>query len=86
MVLSVVLVVVQMPVSNSVRFCKAVTWLSVMGAKDEAGDGCRRAVVMSYRAARIRSLEDAMGMVTFVGNHDMVSEIRPARVSSIQIV
>jgi hypothetical protein len=64
-----VAVVVQMPVSNSVRFCKAVTWLSVRGAKDAAGDGCWRAVVMSFNAARMRSLEEARGMVTFVGNH-----------------
>jgi hypothetical protein len=76
-----------MPVSKSVRFCKAVTWLSVRGStKDEAGDGCWRAVVMSCSAARIRSLEEARGMVTFVGNHDTVWEICPARVSSIQMV
>jgi hypothetical protein len=31
-------------------------------------------------------LEEARGMVTFVGNQETVSEIRSARVSSIQIV
>jgi hypothetical protein len=56
-----VVVAVQMPVSNSVRFCKAMTCLSVRGAKDAAGDGCRRAVVMSCNAARIRSLDEGMG-------------------------
>jgi hypothetical protein len=81
-----VVVAVQMPVSNSVRFCKAVTWLSVRGAKDAAGDGWRRAVVMSCSAARIRLLEEARGMATFVGNHETVSEIRSARISSIQMV
>jgi hypothetical protein len=34
----------------------------------------------------MRSLDEARGMVTFVGNHDTVSEIRSARVSNIQIV
>jgi hypothetical protein len=81
-----VMEVAHRPVSNSVRFCEAVTWLLVMGAKGEPGDGCGRAVVMSCRAARMRSLEEARGMVTFVGNQEMVSEICSARVSNIQIV
>jgi hypothetical protein len=80
------LVVVQMPVSKSVRFCNAVTWLSVKGAREAVGDGWFRAVVISVRAARIRSLEEASGMVIFVGNHETVSDMRSARVSSIQIV
>jgi hypothetical protein len=79
-------VAVQIPVSKSVRFCNAVTWLSVKGAKEAAGDGWLRAVVISVSAARIRSLEEARGMVTFVGNQETVSEIRSARVSSIQMV
>jgi len=77
---------VQMPVSKLVRFCNAVTWLSVRGASDAAGDGFWRAVVMSAKAAKMRSLEEARGMVTFVGNQETVSEIRSARVSSIQMV
>ena len=77
---------VQMPVNKVVRFCKAVTWLSVKGASEAAGDGFRRAVVMSVKAAKTRSLEEASGMVTFVGNQETVSEIRSARVSSIQMV
>ena len=43
---------VQMPVNKLVRFCKAVTWLSVRGASEAAGDGFWRAVVMSAKLLR----------------------------------
>jgi hypothetical protein len=41
---------------------------------------------MSVRPARMRSVEEASGMVTLVGNHETVSEIRSVRVANIQIV
>jgi hypothetical protein len=41
---------------------------------------------MPRSAARMISLEEARGIVTLVGNHDIVSEMRSARVSHIQVV
>jgi hypothetical protein len=46
---TLVVALVYRPVSNSVRFFRAATWLSVTGANGESGDGCHRAVVMSCR-------------------------------------
>ena len=39
---------------------------------------------MSLMPARMRSVEEARGMVTLVGNHEIVSQMRVARVSQIQ--
>jgi hypothetical protein len=77
-----VMALVHRPVSNSlVRFFRAATWLSVMGATNsKPGDGFRRAVAMSCRVARMRSLDEARAMVSFVGNHETVFEICSARV------
>jgi hypothetical protein len=47
-----VMALVHRPVSNSVRFFRVATWLSVTGANGEPGDGCRRAVAMSCTAGR----------------------------------
>jgi hypothetical protein len=58
-----------------------VTWLSVRGARGEPGGGLFRAVVMSLRPARMRSLEEARGMVTCVGNNETVSTMRSVRKS-----
>jgi hypothetical protein len=60
--------------------------ISVTGASGEPGEGFWRALVMSRNAARIRSLEEARGIVTLVGNQESVSEMRVARVSHIQVV
>lgn len=60
----------------SVRVVRAVASLSVSGANGEFGVGCLRACTMSWAPAMIKSTEDASGMVTFVGNHVNVSEIR----------
>jgi hypothetical protein len=74
------------PVSRRESCCKAATWLSVRGASGEPGEGFWRASVMSCRPARIRSVEEARGMVTFVGNQEIVSAIRSARESHSQTV
>jgi hypothetical protein len=60
------------------------TWLSVRGASGDPADGLAMAWVRSARLARIKSLEEARGMVTLVGNHEIVSQMRSARVSQIQ--
>ena len=69
--------VVRMLVSCS----KASWWLSVKGARGEPGDGCCRACTMSCKPARMRSLDEASGIVTLVGNHSKVSHMCVARVS-----
>ena len=69
--------VVRTRVNCSSASCK----LSVSGAKVEPGDGFLRACMMSPMPARIRSFEDAIGIVTLVGNHTSVSQMREARVS-----
>ena len=56
------------------------------GSSVDPGGGCRKAWTMSPMTARIKSFEEAIGMVTFVGKHAIVSQIRVARVSQSQIV
>jgi hypothetical protein len=63
---------------------RVATWLSVRGARGEPADGLAIACVRSARLARMRSLEEARGMVTLVGNQEIVSQMRSARVSQIQ--
>ena len=74
------------PVSKVVRSLRTATWLSAMGARGEPTEGLAIALVMSVSPARMRSLDEAMGMVTFVGNQEIVSQMRSARVSQIQIL
>ena len=54
---------------------------SVSGDNGAAGDGCCRAWMRSLAAMKARSAEDGVGMVTCVGNHASVSEIRSALVA-----
>ena len=56
----------------------------VGGASVDRGDGFSIALIMSLTPARMRSAEDATGMVTLVGNHTSVSEIRSRLVFQIQ--
>ena len=70
--------------SSVVRSWGAATWLSARGASGELAEGLEMALVRSMRLVRMRSLDEARGMVTFVGNHEMVSQIRSMRVSLIQ--
>ena len=73
-------------VRSAVSWWSAATWLLVNGSSGEPGDGLVRAARMLLMPARIRSFDDAIGMVTLVGNHVMVSHMRVARVSQIQTV
>jgi hypothetical protein len=41
---------------------------------------------MSVKPATMMSVEEASGMVTFVGNQETVSEMRSAWVANIQMV
>ena len=61
------------------------TSLSVRGANGELAVGFSRAWVRSWAAARTRSVEEAVGMVTCLGNHSTVSMMRVALVSMIQM-
>ena len=73
------------PVMSSDRSFNVLTWLSVIGSIGEPGVGLRRASRISGTPARMRSLEEAMGIDTFlVGNQDRVSQMRMDRVSQIQ--
>jgi hypothetical protein len=63
---------------------RVATWLSVRGARGEPADGLAIACARSARLARMRSLEEARGMVTLVGNQETASQMRSARVSQIQ--
>ena len=56
------------------------------GANGEFGDGLHRAEEMSVKPAMMMSVEEASGMVTFVGNQETVSEMRSAWVANIQMV
>ena len=75
-----------MLVSNVVRSSSAWTWLSVRGANGELFNGLLRASIMSCIPARTRSVEEASGMVTLVGNQAMVSQMCSRRVSHIHIL
>jgi hypothetical protein len=72
------------PVSRVWMRWRVATWLSVRGARGEPADGMVIACVRSARLARMRSWEEARGMVTLVGNQEIVSQMRSARVSQIQ--
>ena len=64
-----------------VRRTNASWWLSVRGANGDPGDGWCSACKMSRTPARMRSLDDASGIFTLVGNQMRVSHNRVARVS-----
>ena len=57
-----------------------VASLSVRGASGELAEGLRNARRMSLAAVMMRSAEEAVGMVIWVGNHVMVSQTRSRRV------
>lgn len=82
----VVWVGVARPVKTVVSCLRLCTWLSVSGAKGEPGEGLLSARRMSRMPARIRSLDDASGIVSFLGNHDTVSHTRSVLVSQTQIL
>jgi hypothetical protein len=63
---------------------RAAALLLVSGARGEPGEGCWSACRMSWAPAMMASTDEARGMVTFVGNHSSVSEVRSARVSQTQ--
>lgn len=65
----------------SASCCKAACWLSDNGESAEAGCGCLSAVIRSLAAVMAASVEDAVGMLTLVGNHANVSVMRSALVS-----
>jgi hypothetical protein len=52
----------------------------------DAGAGFFRACTMSWRLFMMMSVEELGGIVTLVGNQVMVSQIRSALVSQIQMV
>jgi len=64
--------------------CRAACWLSLMGERGEARNGCKRALVKSRAAAMATSVEEDFGMETFVGNQTTVSAMRSDVVSRIQ--
>eukprot|EP00980_Cylindrotheca_fusiformis_P012923 scaffold3231_cov111-Cylindrotheca_fusiformis.AAC.1 len=72
-------------VMSSTNACSADLFASVSGAKGERGEGFLRALAMSIRAAKMRSLEELSGIWTLVGNQETVSQVRIARVSKIQM-
>ena len=76
--------VMMMDVRMLVSWCSATVWLSVSGASAEPGDGFAWHWRMSWRPARMRSVDKANGIVTLVGNQDMVLQIRSACVSHTQ--
>ena len=76
---------VMSPLIKLVSWWRAATCVSVSGPKDDVGDGWCSAWTMSVMPARIKSFEEASGIVILVGNHDTVSEIRSDRVSNIQM-
>ena len=73
------------PVINSERIVKVDTWLLVRGLTGEPGVGFRVTSRMSWTPVKIKSLDDAIGIVTLVGNHDeSVLQVRRDRVLQIQ--
>ena len=72
--------------SKVVMSRRAWTSLSVLGANGELSDGFVKAWTMSLIPAMMRSVDEARGMVTLVGNQERVSVILSRRVSQIQTV
>ena len=65
----------------SANCCNAACSLSDSGESADAGCGCLSAVIRSLAAVMAASVEDAVGMLTLVGNHASVSVMRSALVS-----
>jgi len=74
------------PVRTVVRSLSAATLLVVTGASVDPGDRLARAWLISSKPARMRSFDEARGIATLVGNQEIVSQIRSARVSQTQIL
>ena len=68
----------------SASSCSAAVFVFPRGARGDAAEGCRRAVIRSLAAALAASVEEMVGIVTCVGNQTKVSAIRSAEVSFTQ--
>lgn len=66
------------------RVRRVATSLSESGASGDPGDGCSRACRISWIPAVMMFVEEASGMVTWVGNQVTVSAIRSRWVVQIQ--
>jgi len=64
----------------------ALLWLSVSGAKGELADGLHSTMVMSVIPAKMRSMDNTVGMGHLVGSQVSMSQICCACVSVIQMV
>jgi hypothetical protein len=71
-------------VSKVVSCVSASTWLLVSGVSGELAEGFLMAVTMSWTPAMIKSVDEARGIGILDGNHEMVSQMRDDRVSTIQ--
>ena len=78
-----ILVALVMLVRSSISRCKASMWLSGSVVLAVSVDGLLNAWAMILIPAIIWSFAVTCGMVTLVGNHEMVSQIRSLRVSQI---
>ena len=75
-----------MLVKRIVKSCNAWTWLSVHGAMGELAVGFVNAWTISWMPVMTRSVEEAKGIWTFVGNQERVSQMRSLHVSQIHTV
>jgi hypothetical protein len=64
---------------------RALLWLLDWGMSGERGSRFCSAWAMSRRLAKIMSVDELLGITTFVGNHVTVSHTRTSRISQIQI-
>jgi hypothetical protein len=67
-----------------VRLVRTATLLSVGRAMGELADRFSRACMMPRTPAMMRSMEEARGIVIFVGNHSRVSQMDSRLVSHTQ--
>lgn len=71
--------------ANMLASClSAVVCSMLTGGSGDGWEGWRRAATRSLAAAMARSVEDAVGMTTWLGNQARVSEMRSAHVSLTQ--
>ncbi len=73
--------VVATPWSTCMSCLRVLAWLRVMGAKGELVLGLRSALVMLVNPAMMWSADDAVGMVSWVGNQVSMSQICWAHVA-----
>jgi len=78
--------VVATPWSTCMSCLRVLAWLRVMGAKGELVLGLRSALVMLVNPAMMWSADDAVGMVSWVGNQVSVSQIHWAHVAVTHMV